>query len=461
MIVRELFAKLGLELDEVGFERGEEAIHKLHLGFVAFGTAAVGALAIGAAYLAKSTADAAASANKLALSTGTNLKDVQELGFAAESTGVDIETLAHGLQRLAKGGAKDVRGEFLKLAERMHEMPNDGRRVQLAIEKFGRGAGPQLVPLLAKGKEGIEELMQEAEELGLVFNEQDVVAGKEFKKQLHLLEGAVKGFGYTIGRIVLPFFTKLVKAMAQFALALRKGTMWTNDLAQSLKVLAIIAGGVLLAALVANAEALAVAVAGYIAAGAAAVASALSAALAWAAAALPVVLLTAAFVILGLVIEDIYKYLTGGDSLLGRIMDKAALFLLTITAAHPGDPWWLNDLREALRIATGLESILTPLMRGALGSLHATTSALAQGNYGQALTAPITGLVSGLQDNDTDAQIRSAAGNATSAVSRYFAPQVTVQVSTNADPNEIASKSVAQIAAFHAAEMRKAAHGVE
>lgn len=359
--MKELFAKLGLEIDEAAFSKGEMAIEGLAEGFIAFGTAVLGAVAIGAAALAKSTADAASAANRLAQSTGTDLKTIQELGFAGEASGVSMETLAHSLQHLARTGVKDVRAGVLDLAEKFHGMPDSASaradKVRIAMEKFGH-AGAQLVPFLNKGKGAISELMEEAEELGLVFSKEDVEASKEFNHEVHILEGAFRGLGYTVGRLVLPFFTWLVKGINSLIIAFRKNTTIVRDITLGLKTLAFVMGGALLTAITLNLGAIISTVGWYAALSVAAVSAGISAALAWAAATAPVVVLAAAFAAMLLVLEDVYVYLKGGDSLIGEMLPKWDTFYASFSQIHGSDPWWLTALKLASQL---LENAIGPL----------------------------------------------------------------------------------------------------
>ncbi len=360
MIVKELFAKLGLEVDDVGFERGEAAIHALHHGFMAFGTAAAGALAVGAAFLAKFTADSAVAAKKLSDQTGVNLEDVQKFGFAAEASGASAETMARALGHLAKTGVKDVKAEVLKIAEHMHGMPNDGRRVAYAMEKFGKGA-KELLPMLARGKEYLEEMGEEAEDLGLIFTEEDVAQGREFKKALHEIEGAFKGMGFAIGRLVLPFFTKLLQGITHLLHDLRHGAKWVQNLTLALKVAAFTLGGVLLAALVANIGAIATTVSWYAALGIASVVAGVKAAAAWVAATWPVLALIAGFTLLLLILDDIRGYFNDEDSLIGEIGPKWTAFLDDMLKVNATDPWWLVALKEAGKFITDIQGGLEHL----------------------------------------------------------------------------------------------------
>lgn len=316
MIVKELFARLGLDIDEVAFDKGEAAIAGLRKGFLAFGGAVVAGLAVGAAAIAKTTADAGDAARKLAQKTGVGLEALQELQYAAELADVSADELAVGLQRLAKSGVKDVRAEVLKLSDRFKSMPDDGRKVQLAMEKFGK-SGAKLIPLLNGGRKELEKLMAEAHDLGVVFSEEDAAASEEFNDELTRLSKAFVGIRNTIGLALLKPLTKMVTAFKDFLVTIRKYKPDMQKLIQWAKAAAFVIGGVLLAALIANAGAIATTVAWYVALGIAAVIAAVKAAAAWIAAAAPFVFLATAMALVLAVLEDIYMFFTDGESVIG------------------------------------------------------------------------------------------------------------------------------------------------
>jgi phage-related minor tail protein len=320
VIVKELFAKLGLEVDEVAFEKGEALIHGLHAGFLAFAGAAVAGAAIVGAAFAKNFADAAGAANRMAQQMGLPLEASQELAFAAEHSGASLESLRAGLGHLASTGVKDLQGHLFKLAKQFEKMPDGAKKIALARKAFGRG-GQELIPFLNKGAEGIRHFMEEAKELGVVLTAEDVKSAKEFKKELHEFEAASTAAGYAIGRALLPYVTKFVRWLNELGKSLHKIPQFIRDHIQWFKGLAIVLGTVLLTAIYANIGALAALAAGYISAGAAAVASGVAAVAAWVAAALPFIGIAAAIAFVLIVLEDLYQFLTGGESVIGDFSD--------------------------------------------------------------------------------------------------------------------------------------------
>lgn len=354
MEVRELVAHLGLEIDQASFEKGKAAIESLHLGFKAFAVGASVAAAGALVYFAKETAEAADAAGKLAQSTGLNSEFLQKLGYAADLADVSTEQLAVGLRHLAKTGVKDVQGSILQIADQFQKLPNDGAKVALAMEKFGK-SGAALIPLLNGGAKSIEELMQEAEDLGLVFSEEDSKAAEEFNDDTKRLSKSLTGLRNDIGRGLIPVLHKLVNGMRAFMKQLRAALPTLKTFGAIIKTVAIIAIASLTAALLANISAVIFTISWYAALRVAAIRAALSAAASWAFAALPFVIIAALITALILLLEDLYGYINGSQSLIGKLMPSFERFLFEFTRPRAGEPWFIHMLRFAVELLTGAQ----------------------------------------------------------------------------------------------------------
>ena len=353
MDVRELVAHLGLEIDERSFERGREALEHLHVGFKGFAVAAGAAVTGALVYFTKETAEAADAAGKLAQSTGLNSQFLQKLSYAAELADVSTGELTIGLRHLAKSGVKDVQGEMLRLADQFAAMPNDGARVQLAMEKFGR-SGAALIPLLKDGSKGIAEMMAEAEELGLVFSDEDSKAAEEFNDDLRRLGKSLTGLRNDIGRALIPVLHTLVNGMRAFMREVRAALPSMKTFEVILRTGVIVALAAMTAVLLQNIAGIILNIGWYAALSVASIRAALSAAASWAAAAAPLVIITALLTLAYLVAEDLYYYLTGGESVIGELMPDLERFLYEFTRPRE-EPWFIKMLRFAVELLTGVQ----------------------------------------------------------------------------------------------------------
>lgn len=208
---------------------------------LAFGAAGGGALA-----LAKSTADAGDRAAKAAARAGVGITVWQEYAHAASLSDVNEEQLSKGFLKLqdaalkaaggdktkmavlkmagidpktAKGEVKNAEQLFLELADSVKKLQDAGQAGKAAnlLTAIAGEEGVKLMPMLTGGAKGLKELRAEAHKLGIVFKDEDARASEAFNDSLTRAGDALKGIGYTIGKVVLPPLTKLVDKFTAWA----------------------------------------------------------------------------------------------------------------------------------------------------------------------------------------------------------------------------------------------------
>lgn len=137
-------------------------------------------------------ADATATAAERA---GIAVETFSRLQYAAGQTDVEMAALTTGVQRfqIALSKADDesksaiatlsrfglqaenlrslsIEDQLAEVAEAFKNISDPADRTRLAVELFGKSAGPQLVPLLSQGKAGIQQLTAEADRLGITLS---------------------------------------------------------------------------------------------------------------------------------------------------------------------------------------------------------------------------------------------------------------------------------------------------
>ncbi len=367
MVVKELFVKLGLDIDESGFRKADSLLGNLKRGFEEAIGRNLFELAKEALHslfeMVDGTAEAADHIKKLAQSTGVDSIALQEFGYSAELAGVSIDEMAQGLRHLAKTGVKDVKAEVLRLAEQFQKMPDDGRKVELAMEKMGK-SGARLIPWLNGGKEALADLAQEAHDLGVIFDEEAQASAEEYKDNITRLHKAFEGIRNLIGNKVIPIFNKLVLGGLKLFREIRAN--WVpivEKLTAALRILAVVLGGVLLGALLANVGAIALNASWYAALGVASVIAGAKALAAWLAVIAPITLLGLLIAALVLGLQDFYVFLTGGDSLIGEMVPKWNKFLDTILETHEDDWWLIKALKKALSLILRTDDVLQKMFK--------------------------------------------------------------------------------------------------
>lgn len=179
----------------------------------------------------------------LAQQAGVTVESISRLGYAAGQSGSDVESLNQGLGILSKtavsaaGGGKEAAEAFaamdinaqnadksikatdqllLEIATSFSQHADGAEKSALAQQLFGK-SGKELIPLLNKGAEGIEELTAKADALGITVSTQAQQAADDFNDSLATLGGVVQG---VVGRAladVLPAFTHMAEEQAKAA----------------------------------------------------------------------------------------------------------------------------------------------------------------------------------------------------------------------------------------------------
>jgi hypothetical protein len=160
--------------------------------------------------------------------TGVSVEALSELGFAAEQSGADLESLEAGLRKMQKfvveaaDGSEVARDTLKKLgltvadlkaltpdeqfkliADKLSKIENPALRAALAMDLFGK-SGTKLLPLMNDGATGIEALQEKARRLGLTISTEDAAAAEEFGDTLDVLWKVIKRGAFSVGAALVP-----------------------------------------------------------------------------------------------------------------------------------------------------------------------------------------------------------------------------------------------------------------
>lgn len=161
---------------------------------------------------------------------GGSAEDASRLRFAGEELGVSNDQLIMGFKMLSTHLAKndkaaqelgityrDSQGNILpmttimqNLSDRFSTMPAGVDRTALAVAAFGR-SGLNMLPVLAKGKDGLKALYDESDKLGLTMSGKDLKAVKDYTEKQKLLKASIEGAQIAIGRALIPTLINIVK----------------------------------------------------------------------------------------------------------------------------------------------------------------------------------------------------------------------------------------------------------
>ena len=202
--------------------------------FAAIATAAASA----AAALAKCSADAAAYAdNILAMSTVTGISTdkLQEYSYAAELVDVSVETItkshAKNIKSMAaaqngtalmveayeklgvsvkngNGTLRDGETVYWEVIDALGKMKNETERDAIAMQILGKSA-QELNPLIEAGSARMNELAQEAHEVGAVMNDETLNSMGSLDDAIQRLNGSAGAAKNALGSVLLPEMTML------------------------------------------------------------------------------------------------------------------------------------------------------------------------------------------------------------------------------------------------------------
>lgn len=205
--------KIGQQLNKLKF--GNEAEWKKSAEIVG-GVLSGVAVAAGAAAIAvtKQVAEQAKEMSKLSQSYGLPIETISQLRVASKLTGVEMDTLTTGLGRFARaaataaeggkvqqaafkeiGGAIDpVTGRLrsmndllLAAADQFSKVKDETGKTALAAQLFGR-SGWALIPFFNAGREGLRQMLELSDQLGLTWSKEDAESAELFQQRVELLE---------------------------------------------------------------------------------------------------------------------------------------------------------------------------------------------------------------------------------------------------------------------------------
>lgn len=254
------FRRMGLALGRVRTSMGNlvSTTGQLLTRLTAIGAA-------GAALASKLVLDFAKSGDAVAKFSGrigVSAEWLQEMEYAADRSGVSVETLRMALQRAGrrigqfvtegKGEAapilramgietRNAAGELRGLEEMFPEIlaglakiRNEGVRNAAAMKLFDT-EGVAVVQMLKEGVEGVERLRAEARRLGLVISNEDAAAAETFTDRLTDMKGALAGVRNMIGSALMPILQEFITRLTGFVVENRgQIEAWAKQFAASL-----------------------------------------------------------------------------------------------------------------------------------------------------------------------------------------------------------------------------------
>jgi hypothetical protein len=226
---------------ETDTKRAEKALAKVKKEADALASTLISGLAVAftaataaAIYYGKTQLDLIDKTADLAEKTGLTTEEFSSLAYAARFADISQDELAGTLVKLNKSISDAARGTgdaanglatlgisaknaddslrsaddvLVDVAGRFSKMRDSAEKTALAVSIFGK-SGADLIPLLNRGADGISELRQEAERLGVVVGTDAAQAAGQLNDNLDRLRAAAEGSGRAILAELLPSLVK-------------------------------------------------------------------------------------------------------------------------------------------------------------------------------------------------------------------------------------------------------------
>lgn len=245
---------------EGGFGKMIGAAGKVGAAVLAGTTVAVGGMAAMVTKVTETTGAIKDNADK----AGTSAENYQKWKFAAEQSGMSMESLQTAMvkqQKMfsdAKTGSEksgeaykalgiDIKkvgsssDAFDQVVTKLANMKDETARNALATKIFGKSYA-ELGPLLDSGGQGIADLKQKASDLGMVMSNETVAAGENLGDTLDQVKGAAMGIFNSLGTSLIPtvqtFADMIIANMPQIqAMFAQIGPALTTFFAQALPMM--------------------------------------------------------------------------------------------------------------------------------------------------------------------------------------------------------------------------------
>ena len=381
-VIRELLVKLGIEADDKDVKAFDDAVEsaKGHLDNLTeaatYTAAALATLIGGLVYQATETAGTAAAIEDQAAALGLSTEAYQELTYAAEKAGGSSEDVVKTLSKLNIAGEQAAEGneaaaealaavgitadelasaspeEVLNMvADGLAGIEDPAARAAAATALLGDDLAVKMLPVLGSGSEGLAAIAEEAENLGIIMDGDALDAAASFDDQIDQLTALLEALRNEIGLAIIPVLSELVSGFMEWAEANREAiatgiTEWVGAVGELLstaaaaldavndaiggadgwkalaEVVATLAGAGGLAYVVSEVVALASAIWTEVEAAAAIVGGFAALSAVGSGVAALIAYLIALWTTVGLVVQDFYTYLTGGDSVFGRLIER-------------------------------------------------------------------------------------------------------------------------------------------
>ncbi len=185
--------------------------------------------------ITKGAIEAGDRVSELSQITGISANTLSGWSVAAKTSGINLETLAQSMSKMAKGltvNVEETKGagqalaalglnveefralkpaeQMLELADSFSQVEDGGTKTAAAMAIFGK-QGAAMIPFLNQGREGLEKFRQVAQDLGLVLDDETAGAMNAVQDGFEIMAMSSQGLGNQIAQKLLPTFEGLIQ----------------------------------------------------------------------------------------------------------------------------------------------------------------------------------------------------------------------------------------------------------
>lgn len=200
--------------------------------------------------------------NTLAQQTGLTTAEIQKMQYAADLVDVPLESITGALRKMKSNmtesnetfaqlgiSVTDVDGNlrsatevFFEALQALSQIENETERDQIAMALFGRGAD-ELAGIIDDGGQALKEYGEEAEELGLILDQDTIDSLQAINDALDKIKQALKGSALKVGAKVAEAAMPVIEKLSGW---LEKVSGWLDALTpqqteMALKIAAVVA----------------------------------------------------------------------------------------------------------------------------------------------------------------------------------------------------------------------------
>jgi hypothetical protein len=239
--LRELLTLLGFDLNETGFKQADGKFRSL-IALSAELVSRVVNIGVRLGSMGFEAARAGTDLDIMAKSLGVSVERLQTLGFAASKSGVDLDRLADLMRNLQEKSAEarvsskelasafaaigisqtelrefanDGPGLLLRVGDALSKMTDQSRKAQIAIKLFSEEGVAKGLPFLEMGSAAILAYEEQARELGLVTTAQ-VAEMRKLTNAQGAINYAFEILRLKLGSAVIPATLRVTEAFMKF-----------------------------------------------------------------------------------------------------------------------------------------------------------------------------------------------------------------------------------------------------